>query len=331
MNDHGLSWKADSLAFMATDVAAMALALPFDTAFPTLDRQGDHWWHPRVETMVCLGVLLTLSGDCLPAVEHRTTAGQQHYWDRAPQLICRAVAKKPRTARLYTTVGSSILWGAWGWTPSYSLMSRFETAELSLLRHVFAVPRHEGGFVGYMKKSARVIRSALSSWGFPWLAVFFLSRLHGWAGHLARLPRDFPISRVLRWRNLERWRAFQETMGLADPGNILGWHYHRPGRYPRWEEPPERFDANWLRLAKDRDTWRALRGAFISSELVHLRARNSLCGPSGHLRHPSRPPNPGPRALLFSSRPCSPSSPRGHLLTAAPCPRILTYTLCATV
>ena len=79
LNDHGLSWKPDSLAFLANKVAAATLASPFDVCFPILDRQGNPWWYPRVDTMPCLGVLLTPSGDSLAAVEHRTTAGQQHY------------------------------------------------------------------------------------------------------------------------------------------------------------------------------------------------------------------------------------------------------------
>ena len=291
LNDHGLSWKPGSLAFLANKVAASALTPPSDLGFPTLDRQGNPWWYPRVETMPCLGVLLTPSGDSLAAVEHRITAGQQHYWARDTQLTCRAVPKRSRTGRLYSTVGSTILWGAGGWTLSRALLSRLETVELSLLRRVFAVPRCDEGFVGYMKKSARVVRESLSAWGYPGLAVLVLSRLHGWAGHLARLPKDLPISRVLRWRNLEWWRSVQDTMERADPGNVSKWRHNRPGRFPRWEEPLERFDTNWFHLAQDRDTWRSLRGAFIASELVHLGARN-YCPRS--LRTPSAPlPLPG--------------------------------------
>ena len=69
LNDHGLSWKSDSLALLANTVAAATLASPFDTCFPTLDRQGNPWWYPRVETMPYLGVLLTPSGDSPAAVE----------------------------------------------------------------------------------------------------------------------------------------------------------------------------------------------------------------------------------------------------------------------
>ena len=305
LNDHGLSWKSDSLAFLANKAAAATLAPTFDTSFSTLDRQGQPWRYPRVETMSCPGVLLTPSGDSVAAVEHRITAGQQHYWARDAQFTCRAVPKRPRTGRLYSTVGSTILWGAGGWTLSRALLSRLETVELSLLRRVFAVPRRAEGFVGYMKKSARVIRANLSAWGYPGLAVLVLSRLHGWARHLARLPRDLPISRVLRWRNLEWWRSVQQSMERADPGNVFKWRHNRPGCFPRWEESLERFDSNWLHLAQDRDAWRSLRGAFIASELAHLGARNycprSLRTPSVPLPLPDRGPDSSRAPSLFPS------------------------------
>ena len=99
-----------------------------------------------------------------------------------------------------------------------------------------------------MKKSAQVIRANLSAWGYPGLAVLVLSRLHGWAEHLARLPKDLPISRVLRWRNLEWWRSMQGATVRADPGNASKWRHSRPGRFPRWEELGGALGAFWHRV-----------------------------------------------------------------------------------
>ena len=64
-----LSWKPDSLSFMANRVAAQDLPETWCSAFPVLTSSGAPLWFERVEAMPCLGVLLTPTGDILLAME----------------------------------------------------------------------------------------------------------------------------------------------------------------------------------------------------------------------------------------------------------------------
>ena len=139
--------------------------------------------------MPCLGVLLGPAGSAPVSLEHRITAGQQHYFSRAPQFTCRGVPRRHKIARFYSTVASSILWGSCGWTFSSAMVACMETVELSFLRRILAVPKLPGeGFVGYMVRSAAVARRYLVRYKQQGIVACALSRLHGWAGHLARLP-----------------------------------------------------------------------------------------------------------------------------------------------
>ena len=74
LDDHGPSRKPDSLSFLANSVAVSTLPARFASSFPSLDRQGNPWWHPRMDAMPSLGILLSPSGDSLSAVEtpHRS-------------------------------------------------------------------------------------------------------------------------------------------------------------------------------------------------------------------------------------------------------------------
>ena len=276
LNDFGLQWKAGSLSFLVNETGALQLPDVSPNAFPVLDRSGYPWWFERKETLPCLGVLLSPSGSTETAIEYRITAGQQHYWARSDQVTCRAVPKRARVSRLYQTVGSTILWGAGGWIPTAKLLSRLESLELSLLRRIIAHPRGSDGFVAYMKKSALAARRALERFGQTGLAAMVFSKIFGWAGHLARLQRDTPVARVLRFRNLQWWRDMQASMPRLDPSNTTSWRHHRPGRFPRWEDLLERFCPEWLFVAQDREQWRKLMPRFVSASLHALGSRNSL-------------------------------------------------------
>eukprot|EP00972_Heterocapsa_arctica_P001186 170292-Heterocapsa_arctica.AAC.1 len=60
-----------------------------------------------------------------------------------------------------------------------------------------------------MKRSSKTIRCWLAATKQTSLAVSILNAVFGWAGHLARMPPDSPLSRVLHFRNLAWWRQTQ--------------------------------------------------------------------------------------------------------------------------
>ena len=181
------------------------------------------------------------------------TAGMHHYHARSYQLTCRGEPKRARLDRHYQTVGPTTLWSSGGWTFSKCLVVLLECHELSFLRGILQVPRLPGeGFVEYMKRSASVCRQVLVKYRLQGIVATALTRLHGWAGHLARLPPSSPVVRVLRLRSLAWWRGQQEW------GNRKDSRHHRPGRFARWGTPLELFDPEWFTLAQDRSAWRLL-------------------------------------------------------------------------
>ena len=122
-----------------------------------------------------------------------------------------------------------LLWGAGGWLLSVSCLNRIETFELSLLRRVIQVPRLvTENWVDYLKRSANVARGLLQKWGIDCLAVRVLTRIHGWSGHLVRLPATSPKARALKFRNEEWWANTQELGNPWDPLNRSGWRHSRP-------------------------------------------------------------------------------------------------------
>ena len=214
------------------------------------------------------------------------TAGMHHYHARSYQLAWRGVPKRACLDRHYQTVGSTTLWGSGGWTFSKCLVALLESQELSFLRRILQVPCLPGeGFVEYVKRSARVCRQVLVKYRLQGIVATALTRLHGWAGHLARLPPSSPVVRVLRFRSLTWWREQLER------GNRKDSRHHRLGRFARWEAPLELFGPEWFTLAQDRSAWRLSRSRVVLGELLRLgahkafgfggRSANALFPPSG--------------------------------------------------
>ena len=84
--------------------------------------------------MTVLGVQVdgSASTDCF--VEGRIAAASSHYWARKSQPTCRRIPLKDHLLWLYTTVFTTLLWGASAWSLTSALVKRLDTFELSLLR-----------------------------------------------------------------------------------------------------------------------------------------------------------------------------------------------------
>ena len=92
------------------------------------------------------------------------------------------------------------------------------------------------------------------------------AKLHGLAGHLARMPRCVP-NVALRTRHLAWWRGLQRRGGIKHPRRFHAW---------RWEQQLVDFygeadtifideDVGWLARAATRDEWRQSCTAFAKS------------------------------------------------------------------
>ena len=275
LSDGGLLWKPDSLTFLANRTA-LSLHPSLPPSFPTLDRAAFPCWFHGVSHLPVLGVLLDGTGDTMCAVEHRLVSSQQHFFVRRTQLTCPRISVRRRVNRLYTTVHKSLLVCPGGWTLSKSLFHRCEGFESTLLRRVLAKPRKENeDFLTFLRRTIRLGRELLAQCSQTPLAVGILHAVHGWAGHVARMPVDSPLGRVLRFRNLRWWRATQSVMGNRDPRGVTGWRHSRPGRFARWEECLEALDFDWINLAQGRIRWQTP-GLFRVHQFEYVRVQECL-------------------------------------------------------
>ena len=274
---------------MANEAALRGLDLASCHGLSIIDTEGKAITVPRTSEMPVLGILLDQQGGTPAALEYRLTAANAHFWARKSQLTCKRISLRARLLRLYTTVMASLLWGAGGWLLSVSCLNRIETFELSLLRRVIQVPRLvTENWVDYLKRSANVARGLLQKWGIDCLAVRVLTRIHGWSGHLVRLPATSPQARALKFRNEEWWAHTQELGNSWDPLNRSGWRHSRPGRFSRWEHQLTRVLRNWAQTALDRSSWRLTLYTFLKTSLALLGARNCA---NGLLRTPVEAPD----------------------------------------
>ena len=225
--------EAVSLRFLMDAPAEASFRGGPPESFCTLDRSCAPLRFTRVSSMEVLGALVDGEGDSLCSLEHRLAATLKHFLARYPQHV-QADGTQSGVKRLYGTVFRSMLHGAGGWTLSQALLAMIESFELSLLRRIVQVPKDPGeGFAPYMLRSATSIRGWIRRPGQTTLATLVLGAVHGWAGHLARLPADSPITRVLRYRNFGWWRETQFVLGRTDHLNRLQWRHSRPGQFAR--------------------------------------------------------------------------------------------------
>ena len=252
-----LSWKPGSLSVMANDAALRDLDLASCQGFSVTDTEGNPILVSRTSELPVPGILLDQHGGTPAAMEYRLTAANAHFWARRAQLTCRRISLRARFLRLCTTVMASLLWGAGGWLLLVACLNRLGTFELSLLRRVIQVLRLVSeNWVDYLRRVACVARDLLQKWGIDSLAVRVLTRIHGWSGHLVRLPATGPQARALKFRNEVWWAHTQELGNQWDPLNKFNWRHSRPGRPSRWEHQLIRVLQNWGQKALDRTTWR---------------------------------------------------------------------------
>ena len=275
--DGQLSWKPSSLQYLMNVRPWPPSARTPPEGFCTLDRSGAPLHFTRVSSVEVLGVLVDGVGDSPCSLEHRLSATLKHFYARFPQFTCKRTGLKRRVKMLYGTVFRSALHGAGGRTLSQALLARGESFELSLLRRVVQVLKTPGeGFASYMQRSATSIRGWIRRSGQTTLATLILRTVRGWAGHLARLPAESLISRILKYRNLEWWRETQLVLGKTDHLNRTQWRHSRPGQFARWETCLARLDKRWLSLAADRNSWHLQKVRFVTSESLRLGCKSGI-------------------------------------------------------
>ena len=126
--------------------------------------------------------------------------GASHFVARRAQFFNKRVRMRTRLHRLHQTVYASVLHGAGDWTLSASLLAQLERWELRLGRRMLQAPRLEGEQGReYISRCNKLVKEHIAAASRPSLPQLAVKRVHAWAGHLARLPQDRWVAKVLRF------------------------------------------------------------------------------------------------------------------------------------
>ena len=219
-------------------------------------------WEP---TFTFVGSVIAFCGNDGPAINYRLAQATKVYFRWKDVLQCKSVCKRLRILLTIRTVFSALLWLSETWTPTAAQRKKLESWGARTIARVVRVNRYpdEDG-IQHWRRLHRTGHAVLASYG--GIEVQRRRRLHGFAGHVARLPEGL-LYTALRTRSLSWWRAFQSRRLVKHPRRFSPW---------RWEQQLENFfgvarsifvdeDVGWRAFAQDRVRWRSCRDTFAKS------------------------------------------------------------------
>lgn len=263
------TWKPSSLACLSN---AAAGTLDNRSTLSFRGPEGRDLVCPVVPELIVLGICLDGAGNVECSVRHRLAAASQHWHARRVQLCCRLAPFQARVQRFYSTVVRTLLYGAGGWTPTVSVCRSLRAFELRCLRGMLGRQRRpDETYVEWAHRSNAVLRTLLHRWGQLSICQLFFKALHGWAGHICRLPPSLDLGSVLQWRNLAWWRALQVVGEADDPRNRTGWRHLRPGGHLAWEQSlATACGLDWYVQPVHRSGWASGLQSFVHGTLKRL-------------------------------------------------------------
>ena len=206
-------------------------------------------------TLVALGVGIDRRGSVECAMDHRLRCFDI-LWSSVKARFCdRRVPLTLRVSRWYSTLARTFLFMAGGWAPRDTVLAKIRKMETRCLHEMFGRQKGEQESTeGYFQRLDGVTHAVRSRVRILPLAVQVLCLYFGWAGHLARLPEDRAISKVVRWHALDNFRHSQ-ILGVEVDGNPRR-KLARSGRPTGWENVLEKLAGpQWLLDGASRGEW----------------------------------------------------------------------------
>ena len=110
----------------------------------------------RVRMLVVLDCYLDGSGSTETQVKGRLGQGRKMFCKLRPLLCCPRIPEEERIETFYTTVASSVLWGAGCWIPSTKLNSLFPSRKPGGSAACWEVvkPKTFRGWTGFVRQNA---------------------------------------------------------------------------------------------------------------------------------------------------------------------------------
>jgi hypothetical protein len=244
-----LEWKLDSLKVLDNwGEHEHAFTQEWDCCFGPLPMQN-------VVIMVALGVGIDRRGSVECAMDHRLQCFNILWASARPRFCDRRVPLTLRVSRWYSTLARTALFMAGGWAPRDTVLNKITALEKRCLREM--IGRHKGEQEtneGFYRRMDGVIHAVQARVRILPLAVQVCCLYFGWAGHLARLPEDRAITKMVRWHALDNFRHSQ-ILGVDSDGAPRR-RMARSGKPTRWENVLEKcVGPQWLLDGASRGAW----------------------------------------------------------------------------
>ena len=226
-------------------------------------------WSPR---LTFLGTVITLCGNDDEAIRARMTRALRAFQNWSPLLTNKAIPVVARVAAFLTSVLSSFCWQAQNWTPTkkqYNYIGSWFARLGSSMTRVRRCP--EEPMDSWWRRLHRDGKRFWTKHHVDVISVVKVTKFR-FAGHVARLPVDRHVHRVLKVRHLAWWKAQQAKIHTTHGPRP---HVCRFNALHRWEGPLEAHFGVvtesqpgtlvvWMQTGQNRDDWKAAMTRYLN-------------------------------------------------------------------
>ena len=212
-------------------------------------------WEP---TLTFVGTIVDLCGSDVAAMEHRLAQATKVFHKWKPMLTCRSATLTQRLDLTVKTVFAAALWLSECWHLTKRQQRRLNSWGARIAAQVARIRRQaDEDMALYWRRLFRTGHDLLAKHGGS-LNSRRRQRLHGFAGHLARME-DGVVHDALRTRSLGWWRYFQNHHLIRHPAPFRAWRWESQLTEFYGEIPTLFLDENvgWMALAQSRRDWKA--------------------------------------------------------------------------
>ena len=181
---------------------------------------------------------------------------EQRAWAKFHKLkpiLRQRTAVRHRFRILHLCVIQAFAWAAETWILTKARLTHFRGLHTRWLKAIVPCPGALQGLDDQNRhlEYTRHVRQLLEQSGFPLLDAFISQKVWKWAGHIARLPTQFPGSGWLYFKDVEWWRLQQK--------NPQGpRHLNYDANVARWENVLVKYSSfrpAWKKAAQKREVW----------------------------------------------------------------------------
>ena len=227
-------------------------------------------------------IVLGKDVDVVDSTARDIQAKEQRAWTtfhKLKPILRQRTAVRHRFRILHLCVIQAFAWAAETWILTKARLTHFRGLHTRWLKAIVPCPGALQGLDDQTRhlEYTRHVRQLLDKNGFPLLDVFVSQKMWKWAGHIARLPTQYPGSWWLYFKDVEWWRRQQQ--------NPQGpRHLDYDANLARWENllvKYSSFGPAWKRIAQNREVWnKGFPGFLQNLRTVGKRARTESNAPA---------------------------------------------------